>query len=206
MPVAVPLPPPFLDPLALRADAEAQQRRAQGPCSARVTGLAAALGARCDTAVLRAVEQHADLEPEVLACIVAYPVTTLLGASFELVELDDGAAQLQALLVEALPGHDWQVPTDLAGPLSKYLMLHTSLAAPPNEAVPEPMALELYAACVAVDGVALESAEGQAWYRRFVARDPRRSTLHALGRLRFEVRAATYANISYPGLGVPFYL
>ena len=194
--------PPFLDPGDLRADAQAQQRREAAPHSP----MAPHLGDRCGAAVLAAVEQYADLEPDVLARIVAYPVVALAGAGFDLADLDEGPERLQRLLHERLPGLGWQVPGDLAGPLGKYLILHTSLAAPPNQAVPEPMALEVYAACVSVDGVALDSTEGQAWYRRFVARDTRRSSAHALGTLRFEVRAATYANISYPSLQVPFYL
>jgi hypothetical protein len=194
--------PPYLDPDALAADAATSLRRDAAPRSP----LAGWLGERVPPERLAAVEQHADLDPAVLARIRAYPVTPLLGATFEVADLDDTAARLQALLHERLPGIDWQVPDSLAGPLGKYLIVHTSLAAPPNEAVPEPMALELYAACVAVDGVPLDSAEGQAWYQRFIARDPRRSSTHALGRLRFELRAATCANVSYPGLQVPFYL
>jgi hypothetical protein len=193
--------PPFLDPDALRDDAAAQQARALPPQAA----VAGQIGERVDEATLAAVEQHADLAPEVLARIAAWPLPALLGATLELVNLGEAAAALQQLLRSRVPGIDWQVPDDLGGPLARYLMLHTSLAAPPNEAVPEPMALEVYAACVSVDGVRLDTSEGEAWYRGFLAREARHS-LHALGRLRFEVRAATWSNVSYPGVGVPFYL
>lgn len=202
MPVDAP-PPPFLDPEALRADAEARQRRDQPPRSP----LAALLGGRVDAATLGGIEQHADLPPEVLHRIAAWPVMPLLGATLELVDLEEAASGLHRLLCTHAPGVAWQVPDDLAGPLHKYLILHTSLAAASNDTVPEPMALEVYAACVSVDGVRLDSAEGDTWRREVLARDTRHGGgLHALGRLRFELRAATWANVSYPGVGVPFYL
>lgn len=197
-----PLLPPFLDPDTLRDDATAQRGRALVPQAP----IAARLGERVDEATLASVEQHADLPPEVIERIVAWPLPALLGATLELVDLRDAARALQQLLRERLPEIDWQVPDDLDGPLARYLMLHTSLAAPPNDAVPEPMALEVYAPCVSVDGVRLDTPEGEAWYRGFLAREARHGGLHALGRLRFEVRAATWSNISYPGVGVPFYL
>lgn len=199
-----PLPtlPPELDADALRADANAQYRRSEAPHSP----LARHLGLRCSLETLAAVQQHADLAPDVLARIVAYPVTPLLGTGFDVVDLGDTADRLHRLLCEHLPEVDWQVPGNLAGPLGKYLIVHTSLAAPPNTAVPEPMALELYAACVSVDGVSLDTPDGRAWYHGFIAHDARRFSPRALGTLHFEVRAATYANISYPGLQVPFYL
>lgn len=194
--------PPFLDPETLPDDGHTLQRRTLAPQAPIVQHL----GARFERAQLAAVEQHADLSDEVLAHIAAWPVTTLHGATLELVDLTEAAIGLQRLLRACVPEVAWEVPDDLAGPLGKYLVLHTSLAAPPNEAVPEAMALEVHATCVSVDGVRLETAEGQAWYREFLARDTRHGALHALGRLRFEVRAATWANVSYPGIGVPFYL
>lgn len=195
--------PLFLDPATLRDDAAADRGRALPPQAPPLAGL---LGERIDATTLAAVEQHADLEPEVLGRITAWPLPALLGTALELVDLSDAAEALQQLLRQRVPGVDWQVPGDLDGPLARYLMLHTSLAAPPNDAVPEPMALEVYAACVSVDGVRLDSPEGEAWHRGFLAREARHGALRALGRLRFEVRAATWANVSYPGVGVPFYL
>lgn len=198
----MPAPPPYLPPDALRDDAESAQRRAQAPRSP----IAGHLGARYPAAEVAAVEQLADLEPATLHAIVAFPVPSLTGVTFDVVDFDTAGDLLQQVLHDHLPGFDWQVPPDWRGPLAKYLILHTSLAAPPNDAVPEPMALEVHAEAVAVDGVPLHSAEGEAWYQGFLMRDSRHGTLHALGTVRFRIRVATYANVSYPGIGVPFYL
>lgn len=194
--------PPFLDAACLSATAAVQARRALAPRGA----LAGRLGERHDVQALEQVEPLSDLEPAERERIVAFPVPALVGATFELVDLDEAGDRLQALLHERLPGFDWQVPPDWRGPLAKYLLLHTSLAAPPNEAVPEPMALEVYAQAVAVDGVPLDSAEGRAWYEGFLQRDAGVGMARAVGTVRFTVRTATYANVSYPGVGVPFYL
>lgn len=198
----MPTLPPYLDPAFLRDDAESTQRRAQAPRSP----IAGHLGARYPAAEIAAVEQLADLDPPALDHIVAFPVSSLIGVTFDVVDFDAAGDMLQQVLHAHLPGFDWQVPPDWRGPLAKYLILHTSLAAPPNDAVPEPMALEVHAGAVAVDGVPLQSAEGEAWYQGFLMRDSRHGTLHALGTVRLRIRAATYANISYPGIGVPFYL
>jgi hypothetical protein len=93
------------------------------------------------------------------------------------------------------------------GGIGKYLHLHASVVAPPAGTVP--MAIEVYGRVVALGDVDLSSLAGG---RLLIHRErERRRHADIEGRelpvpifVRMDV--ATYANVLYPGVGVPSYL
>ena len=146
-------------------------------------------------------ERTAD-SPEV--CLVrAWPVPRLIGAP--LASDEAGLARvLEILLWDRLPGIDWRVPEIDVGPLRKYGMLHTAVAAPVDEVTGQPMALEIHGDVILLDG---RPARGDWWTVRgfsiaefFVGFDR-----PVAGALDIRIDVATYANVCLPGFGVPFY-
>lgn len=141
------------------------------------------------------------------ALVDAWPLPALEGASFNVSSGEDIAPALRTLLTERLPGHDWWVEDDWAGPFRKYGILHGSIPAPPNAATGERMSIELY-------GQADSSSMSQENISLFAARMQEWSEAGAMppmpGRVALPTRVvigvATYSNVSYPGRGVGFYL
>jgi hypothetical protein len=143
-------------------------------------------------------EYFDDDEYERLSLVRAYPVTSLVGvplnANGEL-NLPDA---VEALLRQHCPGIDWQVEHDLSGPLRKYGVLHTTVAAPPDETTGQPMALEVFArpAMGVASWAERRSERYQDAYPGVPIDEP----------IELQMRAATYANIRHSGVDVDFYL
>jgi hypothetical protein len=138
-------------------------------------------------------------ERERLALVRAYPVTSLVGvplnANGEL-NLPDA---VEALLRQHCPGVDWHVEHDLSGPLRKYGLLHTSVAAPPDDTTGQPMALEVFARPAKIGAASwgqLRRERYQDAYPDVPVDEP----------IELQMRAATYANIRYSGVDVDLYL
>jgi hypothetical protein len=141
--------------------------------------------------------------PMVVPLVRAWPIDSLSGAVFSAGAEHDVGNALAALLAERCPGTTWDPPVRFWGPLRKYGFLHVTLAAPVDEATDQPMEMEVLADATRIG----EFADPQEWLRS------RRSTLPeygmstpADGPIEFAIRAATYSNISHPGVGVGFYL
>jgi hypothetical protein len=111
----------------------------------------------------------------------AYPVPALLGLGFTVHDAEDARAKVVALLAEHLPGVGFsELDAEcFRGAFEKYHLLHQSIGAPPNERTGTPMALEFCA---------------------------QRKRQVADGTHAMLVTAATYSNVRYPGIGVPFYM
>jgi hypothetical protein len=105
----------------------------------------------------------------------------LLGIEFKVRDADDARAKVVELLEEHLPGVSLgEVDgSRLRGAFDKYHLLHQSIGAPPNERTGTPMALEFCA---------------------------HRQRQEADGTHVMFVIAATYSNVQYPSVDVPFYL
>ncbi len=133
----------------------------------------------------------------------AYEVPVLHGLT--LTARDQGA--VASALAEALhaqfPGIGWMVPADVVRVTEKYQFLNIALAAPPDETTGAAMALELYGPVVQIDDTALRGEAYTAWRQAHMDAGLHHSPLQ--GRLTIELHVATYANILYPGIGVPFY-
>jgi hypothetical protein len=86
-----------------------------------------------------------DDERDFLALIRAYPVVSLIGALLSANDELDLRDSLEALLGQHCAGLGWHVRRDVSGPLRKYGILHTSVAAPADETTGQPMALEVFA-------------------------------------------------------------
>lgn len=137
-----------------------------------------------------------DDERELFALIRAYPVTSLVGVSLSAKDELNLPDALEALLGQNCPDIGWQVERDLSGPLRKYGILHTSVAAPADETTGQPMALEVFA----------KPAMGVAsWAQRRTERDQDAYTPVPVEPIELKMRAATYANISYSGVDVDLY-
>jgi len=166
------------------------------------------VGPRIDLAKLQAGsagELDEDVE-STLPQVNAWPLLPLIGASFEVDSVAGIAAAIRGLLAARLPGPDWWVPEHWDGPFCKYGMLHESLPAPPNTATGEPMALEVFGMAERVI-----SPGSDEWAQLAMARmlrgDADPAELMAV-RLptRVVIEVATYANVRYPGVGVPLYM
>jgi hypothetical protein len=157
---------------------------------------------------------------ELAARVRAWPLPGLVGQVLVAPGVDGIPGALRALLHETFG--DVPFGTDEGtsyGGLGVHLHLHTTLAAPPSEG--EPMALELYGQLLAVGEHDLGSPSGARLMiqrsREYERLDP---LVDAAARARHEqlvlgadlpaplyiiLRSATYANVLFPGDGVPFY-
>lgn len=140
-----------------------------------------------------------------LAHMRAWRVPALEGSELEIGSVSGIEAAVRALLATRLPGLDWWVPEHWEGPFEKYGILHNALPAPPDQETGQAMAIEIFGA--ARDVLLPGSPE---WIDRRLARleanslddEPMAVRLPCL--VRIEV--ATYANVLYPGIGVPAYM
>ena len=142
-----------------------------------------------------------------------YEVAALSGATFECGAADQAGPRLAALLDQTVPVGDWKtLRRDWTPVLAKVFLMHAALPAPPDEATGELMFLEICATLQSVDGETLDSPAGQEWvdrqriaFREGMNSQPPRIAPWAGSRFGMKVVAANYANIRYPGVGVPFY-
>lgn len=140
-----------------------------------------------------------------LVLVRAYEVPVLMGRSLTFRSAEDVKLAVAQLLAEHVPGFRWAVKDDWSGALQKYGMLHSSLSAPPDLATGEPMALELYADLVEVDGLRTGTAAFEHW-QALARKALADGTTLSWDTATAVVGQATYANIAYPGVGVPFYM
>lgn len=150
-----------------------------------------------------------------LPLVRAYPVVPLLGATFRVSTEAEIGERLRQLLALRLPGIEWSLQDGWNwGPaFRKYQLVHVSLAAPPDLATGQPMSLELYGRLQSVDGLRLDSPAGRAWSERRIdtflqaqGRNPSEMPPVEGTNFFIELVAATYANVQFPGAGVPFYM
>jgi hypothetical protein len=133
----------------------------------------------------------------------AFQVTPLLGLVYEVAGLEDFSPALNRTLSQHLRGISWDASPRL-GPLQKYHILHTSMAAPVDETTGERMALEVFGHLVK------DNALDPSMTGRQDGEQPQRVVLPRgelpVGPFAIKVQVATYANVRYPRVGVPFYL
>ncbi|MDC3957606.1 hypothetical protein [Polyangium jinanense] len=160
--------------------------------------------------------------PEEAACVLAWPVPALVGRAIVAPDFEGLAGAIRAVLFEALGDLPIAVDGSGYGGLGKYMHLHTSVLAPPMG--DEPMALELYGRLVAVGDYDFRTREAG---RYLLHREREMHSLHPAdpptdaahlrmmdlihgrdfpGPLVVVLSAATYANVRFPGVGVPFYM
>jgi hypothetical protein len=162
---------------------------------------------RSDMSAVAAALDDPDAGPEavgdeLLASIRAYRVPALIGQSFTLASSRELQAEVARLLTGCLPDVAWDVTGLRSGPLHKYLIVHGCLAAPLDHATGQPMALELFADTLAIDGRPVDQAVRLERSRAFL----RDADAAIEARLELRIEAATWANLAYAGVGVPFYL
>lgn len=161
-------------------------------------------------------------EPEEAACVLAWPVPTLVGRVVVATDFEDLAGAIHAVLFEALGDLPFAVHARSYGGLGKYWHLHTTVVAPPMGDTP--MAIELYGRLVAAGAHDFGTRKGAQY---LLERERTLDSIHtgkpgdadAHRRLRdlvhgrdlpvplvIVLESATYANVLYPGPGVPFYM
>jgi hypothetical protein len=159
------------------------------------------LGARLEV-VGRAGSKGQSEDERASSRVAAYPLLPLQGITFDVTSAEDIAPCMRSLMAACLPGLDWWIPEHWDGPFLKYGILHNSLPAPPNLATGEAMAIEVYGtANTAMD---VGSDEWVAAWN--AARASGSEVLGARFPTRVVVHVATYSNVRYPGVGVPFYM
>jgi hypothetical protein len=152
-----------------------------------------------------------DREEFVLLKLVrAFPVPCLMNQSFTVANPIGAIAGLMNLIRTRLPHICWnEDPEPSIGALHKYGLLHTSIAAPPDLATGQNMALELCGYITYFNNVEFESAQGQEYINQLRMIDwiDPKTTLYPdwLQSITIEIKQATYANICYPGINVPLY-
>lgn len=155
-------------------------------------------------------DRHSEEDIPKLRLVRAYQVTPLIGATILVKSEKDIAGSLSKLLATRLPEIAWQVEPDWSGPFLKYLCIHGSIPAPPDKLTLEPMALELYGELIAIRGRRLDTEEGKEWTSKLLdeclmaySRDEAAAEL--TGEMIISIKSATYANVMFPGVGVPIY-
>lgn len=164
------------------------------------------LGRRYSVEELDDADRVFDEDRPILSLVRAYEVPGLLGTEVGFGRDKGIADSLHVLLHAVMPGVPWALDgRSLWGPLEKYGIVHTSIAAPADEQTGQPMSLEICANLVEVDGFRLDTPEGEQWIEQNIWSRDRHEPLPGSG---FKVRliAATYANVACPGVGVPFYM
>jgi hypothetical protein len=134
--------------------------------------------------------------------VAAYPLLPLQGATFDVTCVEDIAPCMRRLMAGCLPGFDWWIPEHWDGPFLRYGILHSSLPAPPNLATGEAMAIEVYG--TADTAMEIGSEEWVAAWNAASATGA--EVLGVRFPTRVVVHVATYSNVRYPGVGVPFYM
>jgi hypothetical protein len=158
-----------------------------------------------------------DEEVSALRHVFAYPVLTLISQSITIDQPEDIGPTLRQLLARQLPDIDWWVPDGWSGPFVKYAIIHASIPAPPSQGSGEPMALELFGEVSHVTAFDISTQQGSELFSEWVLRnrrrvwgqeDPEEATtfIPSPGRITITLRAATYSNLQYPGVGVPLYI
>jgi hypothetical protein len=153
---------------------------------------------------------------DVLPMVRAYDVPALQGERLRVRALEEIGPGMEKLLVSACPDIEWRVDEGRWSlPLQKYEILHASVAAPPDRSSGQPMALEVFGRAARLGAVDL-GARGAPGLAALLGLDPRREyppdcdrfaeALVASGNdLEIVISKGTYANILFPGVGVPYY-
>jgi hypothetical protein len=177
--------------------------------------MAGYLGPRFSVRDLDDEDKVLDEDRQFLPLVRAFPVVPLLGATFKFSSEADIGERLRQLLALRLPGIEWELNADWdwATAFRKHQLVHVSLAAPPDLATGQPMSLELYGRLQLVDGLHLDSEAGRAWSERRIdayceaqSRTPGELPPVEGSEFFMALEAATYSNVQFPGVGVPFYM
>ncbi len=140
-----------------------------------------------------------------LKLVRAYEITPLIHATFSIAHENELPAALEKLLKLKLPNinltacdDNWRVV------FRKYLFFHQTLPAPMDTLTLQPMGIELYGRLKKLNGIDLDSPEGDEWMMK--NRISFNLNNEVVGDMTLEVQAATYANVQFPGINVPLYL
>jgi hypothetical protein len=151
-------------------------------------------------------EHSSKEERDAIASIRAFPVKSLIGAQLHASNESDLATQLGALLRHCCPGVEWQLDHDLGGPLRKCGFLHTSLAAPPDDTTGQTMALEVFGDTIQLGTHDFTDPNAPSWILLRYESGVSDWDTPIDEPLTLRIKAATYANVSHPGVGVGFYM
>lgn len=167
------------------------------------------LGRQLSVDELTNSETLCDEPLQLLHRVRAFPVLPLVGVLFQISDESQFSSTLFGLLRERLPGIEWEQKEISLAALHKYLIWHTSIAAPPDPATGQPMAIELYGDLIRFNDIILNSPDGMqwrdAWREKYLCCQDE-SQLVLAGNLELNINVATYSNLLYPGVGVPFYM
>jgi hypothetical protein len=136
----------------------------------------------------------------------AYPIPVLIGQTFSIHHESEIEGRLNELFQRQLPTIDWekfQVPI-LA--FQKYLILHFQVPAPPDLNTNQAMGLEIYIEPYQINGFLPHSEEFRQLRRNQMYAATASSYCSEIqGDFEMMVMQATYSNLTYPNIGIPFY-
>jgi hypothetical protein len=155
---------------------------------------------------LEQVELTKDEIAKIQYYVQAYPVPGLIGQTFSMRHESEIEDCVNELLQRQLPTIDWerfQVPI-LA--FQKYLILHFQIPAPPDLNTNQAMGLEIYIEPCQINGFLPNSEEFRQLRRnQMYAATAASYSSEVQGDFEMMVMQATYSNLSYPNIGIPFY-
>lgn len=191
--------------------------------------LAPKVGPRIEAQEILQGDELEELDLPAAERVRAWRLPSLVGQIIVVPSIDEMAGAIRAWLRENLGDLPFAVRDQGYGGPGKYLHMHASVLAPPDG--DEPMAIELYGQIVAFGDMDIDSlAAGRlilAHQQRMFALSTRRSSADGeaardneatasldnwvAGRelpvpLYISIRSATYANVLFCGVGVPFYM
>jgi hypothetical protein len=155
-----------------------------------------------------AVHDASDLRK--LKFVRAYDVKPLRAAALTIASDGDLDSAILSLLIAKLPDIEWHLTDGWSKQFRKHLIVHGSILAPPDALTGQPMAMELFGRLVEIDSIQLDSSAGIEWksirheqcHRAAVRNE---SIPGLVGAMTVVFIQATYANVKYPGVGVPPY-
>ena len=140
----------------------------------------------------------------------AFEVLPLIKETLTCQGLSDIQHSLERLLKDKMPGIRWRADEEWYLPLLKYLILHGSLPAPIDALTGNNMSIEIYGRLVNYDGrPSVDVAnEYKLLFYKLMEKEITVPQLEEClsATMAFRIESATYANVQYSGIRVPFYL
>jgi hypothetical protein len=137
----------------------------------------------------------------------AYEVLPLIAATFSCHSESQLADSIKVLFAGCCESFDWRLDREgrLSGPLRKYGVVHANVGAPRDETTRQPMAVEFFAEVVRLGSEPI--GPGARWIDGWRSRyGDDYGRVEVAEPFELAIRAATYANVRYPGIDVPLYL
>lgn len=156
---------------------------------------------------------YSDKEKSMLTRVRAFEIRSLIGQSLIINSNTHLNETLERFLREKLPRISWVVDSDLLGPLAKYFIIHCSIPAPEDTTTMQGMNLEVFGDATQIGDMGRDSKEWDDWYWNLYRikfyqpfLDGEINSPVPNEPVVIQIRSATYSNLQYTGVNIPFYM